>query len=84
MVQADLKSKEWRIVRKVIRRLHTNDRTTCSHAQVQKLLARHKAEMTALQNAGIEDTRRALEAAATQHEVALKALKDKMTKVGGC
>eukprot|EP00967_Tisochrysis_lutea_P087431 scaffold123650_cov15-Tisochrysis_lutea.AAC.1 len=36
--------------------------------------------MTALQNAGIEDTRRALESAAAQHEVALKALKDKMLK----
>lgn len=56
---------------------------TVHHSQVQKLLARHKAEMTALQNSGIEDTRRALESLAAQHETALKALKDKMLKVGG-
>jgi hypothetical protein len=36
--------------------------------------------MTGLQNAGIEDTRRALESAAAQHEAALKALKEKMLK----
>ena len=58
--------------------------------QVQKLLARHKAELSALSHESAEDVRRHLEAQAAQHEGALKLLKERLAKVvgggarGGC
>lgn len=51
-------------------------------AEVQKLLARHKAELQAVQAGSTEEARRALDVAAAQHELALRALKERLTKVG--
>lgn len=49
--------------------------------QVQKLLARHKAELGAVQAAAAEEARRALDVAAAQHELAMRGLKERMSKV---
>ncbi len=50
-------------------------------SQVQKLLAKHKAEVAAVQAAAGEEARRVGEAAAAAQEAALKALKERMAKV---
>lgn len=49
--------------------------------QVQKLLAKHKAEVAAVQAAMAEEARRALDVAAAQHELAMRQLKDRLLKV---
>eukprot|EP00798_Chlamydomonas_sp_ICE-L_P006342 gene6342-2967_t len=49
-------------------------------AEVQKLLARHKSEIQAAQQAAGEEARRQLDNINATHEVALKVLRDKMLK----
>lgn len=49
--------------------------------QVQKLLAKHKAEIQAVQQAAAEDTRRLLDVAGAQHELAVRQLKERLAKV---
>jgi hypothetical protein len=51
--------------------------------EVQKLLSRHKADLEAARRAAAEDTQRAVDMVATQHELALRQLRDKMSKVWG-
>ncbi|KAJ9534350.1 hypothetical protein QJQ45_016047, partial [Haematococcus lacustris] len=47
---------------------------------VQKLLAKHKNELTAVQAVAKEDSRKQLDAAAAQQEMALRQLKERMLK----
>jgi hypothetical protein len=49
--------------------------------QVQKLLTKHKAEIQAVQQAAAEETRRLLDVAGAQHELALRQLKERLAKV---
>lgn len=48
---------------------------------MQKLLARHRAEVAAAHGAAAEQQRQALDAAAAQHELGLRALKEKLLRV---
>lgn len=49
--------------------------------QVQKLLARHKAELSAAQQAAADEARRALDVVGAQHELATRQLKERLAKV---
>lgn len=49
--------------------------------QVQKLLARHKAELAAVQGAAAEEARRQLDAYVAQSELATRQLRERLAKV---
>ena len=48
--------------------------------EVQKLLARHKAEVQSTQDAAYEDTKKQIDALSHQHEASIKILRDRMIK----
>ena len=51
-------------------------------AEVHKLLARHKSELAAVQQAALEDARRQHDIMQAQHELAARQMKERMNKVG--
>jgi 5-azacytidine-induced protein 1 len=50
--------------------------------EVQRLISRHRTELAAAADRAAEQTKSAVEAAKTQHEAALAAMKERLRQVG--